>query len=100
MLMMHKKVNLWDAHGRIKGCEQRLHIWLLKVVTVGLVLAVPVLAQNIETPEAKPGNIVGTVTDVNDNTVPGATVVLESSVSSDRQTVVTDDNGFFQFRDI
>ena len=44
--------------------------------------------------------IVGTVTDVNDNTVPGATVVLEGPMPTDRRTVVTKDNGFFEFQDL
>jgi hypothetical protein len=46
------------------------------------------------------GIIVGTVTDVNDETVPGATVVLEGPVQVDPRTVVTNGNGFFEFKDV
>jgi len=44
--------------------------------------------------------MVGTVVDFNDNTVPGATVVLEGPVLKDSRTVVTNDNGFFEFKDL
>src|ERR1700740_1496991 len=48
----------------------------------------------------QPGNISGTVTDVNDDAVVGATVVLQGPVTSDGQTVITNDNGFFEIRDV
>jgi hypothetical protein len=51
-------------------------------------------------PKAQTGIIVGTVTDVNDNTVPGATIFLEGPALKDSRTVVTKDNGFFQFNDV
>jgi hypothetical protein len=49
-----------------------------------------------DSPKAQPGTIVGTVTDTNNDTVPGAAVTLESSALNPRR-VVTSDNGFFQF---
>src|SRR4030081_2216639 len=52
-----------------------------------------------DAPKPQSGIIVGTVTDVNNDTVPGAAVALEGPVK-DRRTVVTGDNGFFQFNDI
>ncbi len=54
------------------------------------------MAQQIDAPAPQAGNIIGTVTDVNGDTVPNATVVLDGPVSSDHRTVVTSDNGFFQ----
>jgi hypothetical protein len=54
-----------------------LHIWLLATVAVISALAVPMMAQNTDTPEEQPGNIVGTAVDVNNDTVSGAAVVLE-----------------------
>ena len=39
----------------------------------------------------------GTVTDVNGDLVPGATVVLEGASPEDRQSQVANDNGFFNF---
>ncbi len=66
--------------------------------------AVPVQAQNtdnnIDAPQAQPGQIVGTVTDMNNETVSGATVVLQGPVPSDRRTVVTNEDGFFELRDV
>ncbi len=53
-----------------------------------------------DAPKPQPGIIVGTVTDVNNETVPGATVVLEGPVPQNSRTVVTSDNGFFQFNDV
>jgi hypothetical protein len=42
----------------------------------------------------------GTVLDVNGGTVPNATVVLQGPAGTDHQTVVTGDNGFFQFQGV
>jgi hypothetical protein len=53
-----------------------------------------------DAPRAQPGIIVGTVVDVNDDTVPGATVNLEGPVVSDSRAVVSNDNGFFEFKDL
>ena len=52
------------------------------------------------TPIPQPGNILGTVTDMNDDPVSGASVVLEDSVLNDRRTVATNDLGFFEIRDL
>src|SRR5271154_3024535 len=54
-------------------------------------------AQQISAPKAQTGTIVGTVLDVNDDLVTGATVDLEGRSPSDHQRVETDNNGFFQF---
>src|SRR5690349_17555495 len=53
-----------------------------------------------DAPKPQTGIIVGTVTDVNNDTVPGATVALEGPVPKDPRTVVTNDNGFFEFNGI
>jgi hypothetical protein len=53
-----------------------------------------------EAPKPQPGIIVGTAIDVNNDTVPGATVVLESPALKSRRTVVSNDNGFFEFKDV
>jgi len=50
-------------------------------------------------PKPQTGIIVGTVTDMNNDTVLGATVVLEGALR-DPRTVVTSDNGFFQFSNV
>jgi Carboxypeptidase regulatory-like domain len=56
--------------------------------------------QNIQAPALKLGNIIGTVTDVNGDPVPNSTVVLKGADDNDQHTVVTPDNGFFQFHDV
>ena len=98
--MLHQKVNLWAVNRRAGLTIRSLRIWLLTFVAVVLFTAVPLLAQNVGTPQAQGGKIVGTVTDVNDNTVPGATVVLQGPVASDRRTIATGDNGTFEFHDV
>ena len=97
---MLNRVNLRGAHRRTRVLVELLPIWLLTLVAVALLRAVPVFAQNVGAPGAQGGKIVGTVTDVNDNTVPGASVLLQGPSPSDRRTVVTSDNGAFQFQDV
>ena len=43
------------------------------------------------------GNISGTATDVYGDVVPGATVVVEGTNETDRQSTAANDNGFFTF---
>jgi hypothetical protein len=52
--------------------------------------------QLVSAPEPQAGTIIGTVTDVNNGTVPGATVVVEGTSAVDHASAVTDDRGFFQ----
>jgi hypothetical protein len=65
-----------------------------------IAIAVPLAAQNVNAPKPEAGHITGTVTDVNDDPVPGATVVLEGSALGDLRAVVSNDNGFFEFNDL
>src|ERR1700756_3435329 len=53
-----------------------------------------------DAPRPQPGVIVGTVVDVNDDAVPGATVILEGSALPTPRTVVSNDNGLFEFHDV
>jgi hypothetical protein len=53
-----------------------------------------------DAPKPQPAIIVGTVTDVNNDTIPGATVVLEGPALKGARTVVTSDNGFFEFNGV
>jgi Carboxypeptidase regulatory-like domain len=50
--------------------------------------------------QAAAGNILGTVVDVNNDTVPGATIVLEAPVLRDARTVLSNNNGFFEFNNL
>ncbi len=75
-----------------------LRIWLLTLAAIAI--AVPMAAQDVNAPKPETGHITGTVTDVNDDPVPGATVVLAGSGLGDPRTVVSNDNGFFEFDDL
>jgi hypothetical protein len=75
-----------------------LRIWLLTLAAIAI--AVPLAAQDVDRPKPEAGHITGTVTDVNNDPVPGATVVLEGSDLSGPRTVVSNDNGFFEFNDL
>ncbi len=52
------------------------------------------------TPESQLAGISGTVIDVNDYAVPGASVDLTGPSSSDHRTVATNDSGFFEIGDL
>lgn len=66
-----------------------------------MILCLPVseaaLAQLVSAPEPQPGTIIGTVFDVNEGLVPGATIVLEGKSLADHKSIVANDNGFFHF---
>jgi hypothetical protein len=57
-------------------------------------------AQQSSASEPEMGTILGTVTDANGDAVPVATVVLEGPSPSDRRSVVTNENGFFQLKNL
>jgi hypothetical protein len=75
-----------------------LRIW--QITLLAIAIAVPLAAQDVNPPQPETGYISGTVTDVNDDPVPGASVVLEGPVPGDSRTVVSNDNGFFEFNDL
>lgn len=52
-----------------------------------------------EAPRPQPAIIVGTVLDVNDDTVPGASIILQGGREGSR-TVASNDQGFFEFNDL
>ena len=58
------------------------------------------VAQQISAPEPQAGTIIGTVTDANGGTVPGAGVALECTSLRDRERVETNNNGFFQLEHV
>ncbi len=75
-----------------------LRIWLLTLAAIAI--AAPLAAQDVNPPKPEAGHLTGTVTDVNDDPVPGATVVLAGPLPGDPRTVVANDNGFFEFNDL
>lgn len=92
---------------------RRFHICLVAVVAGMLILSVPIQGQDsgrlepasmqgqdAGKPELQLGSIVGTVTDVNGDTVPKANVVLVADHPGDQRTVVANDNGYFELHDV
>ncbi len=63
-------------------------------------LTAPALAQKVPMPDERPGRIAATVTDPNDDPVPGATVVLQGPGPSDRYATVANENGYFELHDV
>lgn len=78
----------------------RFHTCLAGVMATVLVLTAITLGQDTNSPELKVGSIVGTVADVNGDTVPNATVVLEGPDANGSRTVVANENGYFEFHDL
>jgi hypothetical protein len=65
---------------------------------VGLVASMQATAQDFRSPDRMPGTIIGTVVDVNGDTVPGATVVLRDLDANIDRAQVASENGFFSFQ--
>jgi hypothetical protein len=76
------------------------HVSFGAVLAFALALPVHMTAQSVPTPGVQLGNIIGTATDLNGYPVPDARVVLQGPESKDVQSVVTGENGFFQFGQI
>src|ERR1700757_49456 len=80
---------------------------MLKAFRLGLVaimaalgMSIHTAGQTIDAPDTKLGTVVGTVLDTNGDPIPGATATLQGTDVNDRQTIVTSENGFFQFRNV
>jgi Carboxypeptidase regulatory-like domain len=58
-----------------------------------------VFAQLATAPAPQPARIAGTVTDTNDDIIPGATIILDGP-SQNSQTAVSNDSGFFQIDNV
>ena len=78
---------------------KRLYIDLGAALAAALALSFPALGQI--SPEApRTATVMGTVTDVNGDVIPNATVVLKEVESDDPRTVLTTENGMFEFHDV
>ena len=71
--------------------------WLL---LMSVMTAIPAAAQDILAPNPQLGTIRGTVVDLHDDPVPGATATLEGLVPSGKQITTANDSAAFEFRDI
>lgn len=70
------------------------------VPAIALAFSVAMHGQSLQGNQSTPGKIVGTVTDENGDPVPNATVVLKTSESNERRTLVTPESGFFEFTEV
>jgi len=78
---------------------KRLYIDLVAALAVALVLSFPALGQI--SPEApRTATVMGTVTDVNGDVIPNATVVLKEVEGNDPRTILTNEDGMFEFHDV
>ena len=80
--------------------NRRLFAHVTTVLAIALTLSLQSQAQAVQTPGAPLGGVLGTVTDMKGDAVTGATVVLADSDPADRRTVVTGENGSFEFDDV
>jgi Carboxypeptidase regulatory-like domain len=87
----------YDAYRR--ALLKRLYLDLGAALGMALVLSFPALGQTSQA-APRPATVMGTVTDVNGNTIPNATVVLKEVGGNDPLTIVTNENGVFEFHDV
>jgi hypothetical protein len=77
-----------------------LHRHFAIIGAIATALSIAALGQNVPPPGAKLANIVGTVTDPNGDPVPNANIVLQGRGPDDRVTLVTAENGYFEFHSL
>jgi hypothetical protein len=78
---------------------KRLYIDLGAALAVALVLSALASGQNNQA-KSRTATIMGTVTDVNGDAIPDATVVLKEVESNDPRTILTTETGMFEFHDV
>jgi Carboxypeptidase regulatory-like domain len=78
---------------------KRLYLNLGAALGIALAFAMPAPSQTNQS-LARAATILGTATDVNGGTIPNATVVLKEVDSNDPRTIVTNENGLFEFHDV
>jgi Carboxypeptidase regulatory-like domain len=94
-------------HDRMK-LHPTLFDWSLVVRTLQICLLIlaamattaPSAAQDPTAPQPGTGHITGTVTDVNNDVLSGATVVLQGSALKEPLKVLSNDNGLFEFNQL
>ena len=78
---------------------KRLYLDLGAALAIALALLTPAMSQKSQS--APPAaTVMGTVTDVNGDVIPNATVVLKDVESNDPRTILTTENGVFEFHDV
>ena len=66
------------------------------------IVAISAPGQQIDAPQPQPqrGSIRGTVTDVDDAAIPGATVAVDGPALSEHRALKTDETGSFELKDL
>ena len=64
------------------------------------VVPATLLGQQIAAPVPQPGSIRGTVTDADDAAIPGAAITVDGPASSQHRTLVSDETGSFELKDL
>jgi hypothetical protein len=64
------------------------------------ILPITAPGQQIDAPQPQRGSISGTVTDVDDAAIPGATLTIDGPASSEHRTLKTDETGSFELKDL
>jgi Carboxypeptidase regulatory-like domain len=62
--------------------------------------SIAALGQQIDAPEPQRGSINGTVTDIEDAAIPGATVTVDGAASNDHRTLTTNETGWFELHSL
>ena len=75
-------------------------VYLAPAIALLLVFSVAAPRLAAQSSVAQPGQVMGTLMDVNGDPVIGATVVLAGPEAADRRMFVTADSGFLQFDDV
>lgn len=75
--------------------KRRVGLLILAAITITAFA----VAQESGPPKAD-GHIIGTVIDANGDSLPGATVSLSGTALKDPRKIVSDDNGFFEFKQL
>lgn len=70
------------------------------VACIVLLPALLAYGQQVSAPAPQTVSIIGTVTDVQNDVLPGATVTLTGPAPADTKTTTANDNGFFAFRNL
>src|SRR5947207_4380599 len=95
------EVALWNKvrpHNGPLGAFVVRTLQICVLILAAIAMAAPLAAEDVNAPNPGAGRITGTVTDVDNDTVAGATVVLTGPVPGDPRTVVSDDDGFFELK--
>jgi hypothetical protein len=77
-----------------------MRIYLLTWSFILCVIPMTALGQMLVAPAPQRGSISGTVTDVQDAVIPGATVTVDGPAASEHRTVTTDGTGSFELKDL